>query len=123
MRISIAISDPWELGEALKWQPLPGELLRIVNDEHGGQALIRFDKPITYHGSVFQLAVASPRLEGHQITELTAGKMVCSALTGISDQQAESGNPLNTSHWRGGLAFTGDVEPASQNPPAPRQKV
>ncbi len=35
MRISISISDPWELGEAIRWQPLFGELLQTVNSVNG----------------------------------------------------------------------------------------
>jgi hypothetical protein len=43
---------------------------------------------------------------------LYSGKKVLGAFTGISEQQAESSNPLDTTNWRGGLAFSGDVEPA-----------
>lgn len=111
--ISITVSDPWDVGEAVNWQPIEGHLLQMENDAHGGQALIKFDGSISYRGSVYRYAVASPRLEGHQIAELNAGKMVCSALTGISDHQAESSSPLDISNWRGGLAFVGDIEPAS----------
>jgi len=113
MRISIAVSEPWELGEALKWQPLPGELLQVVNDEHGGRALIKLDSPINYRGSVWRFVVAAPRHQGNEIAALHSAKKVVGAFTGISDQQAESSSPLDTSNWRGGLAFIGDVEPVS----------
>ena len=113
MRISISISDPWELGEALKWQPLRGELLQTVNDEHGGRALIKLDDAINYQGSNWRYVVATPRHQESEIAGLQSGKKVVSAFTGISDQQAESSSPLDTSNWRGGLAFIGDVEPAN----------
>jgi len=112
MRISVSISDPWELGEALKWQPLQGELLQMVNDEHGGRALIKLDNAINYRGSSWRYVVATSRHQGRPIAEIQNGK-VASAFTGISEQQAESSSPLDTSNWRGGLAFVGDIEPAS----------
>jgi len=113
IRISISISEPWELGEALKWQPLRGELLQTVNDEHGGMALIKLDNAINYQGSNWRYVVAVPRHHGSEIAGLHSGRKVLSAFSGISDQQAESSSPLSTSKWRGGLAFIGDVEPAN----------
>jgi hypothetical protein len=113
MRISIIISEPWELGESVKWQPLRGQLLQAVNDELGGRALIKLDEGICYRGSNWRFVVATPRHQGDNIVSLHNGKRVASALTGISDQQAESSSPLDTSNWRGGLAFVGDVEQTS----------
>lgn len=108
--ISIIVSDPWDVGEAVSWQPIKGQLLKMETDEHGGKALIKFNAPVSYRGVSYCYAVASPRLEGHHMAEIQAGKMVCSALTGIADQQAKSSNPMDISNWRGGLAFIGDVE-------------
>jgi hypothetical protein len=112
MQISISVSDPWELGEALKWQSLRGELLQMVNDDHGGRALIKLHDAVNYRGSVWRYVVAAPRHQGNEIAGLQTGKKVLAAFTGISDQQAESSGALNTSNWRGGLAFVGDLEPA-----------
>lgn len=109
MQISISISDPWELGEALKWQPLRGELLRLVSDERGGRALIRLDAPVNYRGSAWRYVVAVPRHQGNEIAGLETGQKVLAAFTGIPDQHAESNEALDTSNWRGGLAFVGDV--------------
>jgi hypothetical protein len=113
MRISISISDPWELGEALNWQPLRGQLLQTVDDEHGGRALIRLDNAISYQGSNWRYLVAAPSQLGSEIAGLHRGMKTVGAFTGISDQQAESSSPLNTSNWRGGLAFIGDIEPSN----------
>jgi len=112
MRISISISDPWELGEALKWQPLRGELLQMVNDEHGGRALIKLDDAINYRGSIWGYLIAAPRHQGNEIAGVQSGKKVLGAFTGVSDQQAWSSTPLDTSNWRSGIAFTCDFEPA-----------
>ena len=109
--LTITVSDPWDLGETVNWQPIKGQLIQMKDDERGGQALVKFDAPLSYRGLVYHYAVASPRLEGNHMVEVNDGKMVCSALIGISDQQAESNNPLDISRWRGGLGFDGDVQP------------
>ena len=98
----VTVSDPWDLGEALKWQPLPGELVRIVRDGDGGRALIKFDRPIQYRGSICHYAVAAPRHEDGDIAMIEEGTKVDCALTCISDEQAQSSNPVDTSDWRGG---------------------
>jgi len=113
MRISICISDPWEIGEAIRWQPLLGELLHTVNDEHGGRALIKLDNALNYRGLSWHFVIASPRHQGEEIAALQTGKKVPAGLTCISDDQAQSDTALDTSNWRGGLAFVGDVEPVA----------
>lgn len=113
MGVLISISDPWELGEALKWQPIHNELLKAVNDEQGGRALIKLDDAISFRGANWRYVVAAPRHQGNEIAGLHSGTKVVGAFTGISDQQAESSSPMDTGNWRGGLAFTGDVEPAN----------
>lgn len=110
MRISIMLSDPWDLGEALKWQPLRGELLQITHDEHGGKALIELDERIIYRSFVCRYVVASPRHKGSEIGELQNGKKVFCAMTGISDEQAKSSAAIDLSNWRGGVSFIGDIE-------------
>jgi len=114
-RLTITVSDPWEFGEALKWRPLQGELLRLVNDERGGQALVKLDEPFEYGGTVCCYLIASPRHVGAEMATLSAGKTVLCGVTGISEQQAESSNPFDLSTWRGGIAFIGDVKPAAKS--------
>jgi hypothetical protein len=109
--ISITVSDPWDFGEAVNWQAIPGQLLQTKNADHGGRALVKFDHPVSYRGAVYRYAVASPRHEGRFIHEIEAGKSLDCALTGISDQQAHSSSPMDMSKWRGGLAVTADIKP------------
>lgn len=110
MRISIMLSDPWDLGEALKWRPLRGELLQMTPDDHGGKALIELNESISFRDSVFRYVVASPRHKGSEIAELRNGKKVFCAMTGVSDEQAESGAAMDINSWRGGAAFIGDIQ-------------
>ena len=85
----------------------------MVNDERGGRALIKLDASVNYRGSSWRYVVVSPRHKGNEIAWLQTGKKLLAAVTGIADEQAESSDALNTSTWRGGLAFTGEVEPLS----------
>lgn len=112
MQILITVSDPWDFGESVKWQPFKGELLQTVNDERGGRILIKLDNAINHQDSVYRHLVAAPRHQGSEITDLHAGIKILCAFTGISDEQAKSSAPLDTSNWRGGLAFVGEVEAA-----------
>ncbi len=107
MRISIAVSDPWDLGEATKWQPLYGSLLQT---ERGGRALIKLDNVISYGDSIWSFVIASPRHRGDEVGALQVGKKVAATFIGILDQQAQSEAAFDTHDWRGGLAFTGDIE-------------
>jgi len=109
MRIVISISDPWELGEALEWRPLEGELLRTVDDGDGSQALIRLDEAIYHREWRWRYLIASPRHEGSDIASLQAGGKVFSAFTPIADPDAESGELPATNRLRSGLGFIGDV--------------
>jgi hypothetical protein len=111
MRVTVTISEPWELGEAMQWCSLPGELQRVVDDGPGGRVLIKLDDPIKYRGLEWHYVVGAPRHAGDRVASLQAGQKVLSALTGITGQQAMSDSPFDTSNWRGGLAFVGDIEP------------
>lgn len=84
--------------------------MQMADNERGGQALIKLDYAINYHGSIWRYLVAAPRLQGDEIAMLQAGKKIPCAFIGISDQQAESNVPPDRNEWRGGLAFIGDIE-------------
>ena len=111
MRIVVRISDPWDLGEPIEWKPLEGTLLQIIEDEQGGKALIVLDHGVAYRGAEWRYLVASVRHMGDKIAMLQSGKKVFSSMIGISNEQAASAQPLDTGHWRGGLALIGDIEP------------
>jgi len=116
MRITINLGDPWELGESLNWQTLHGELLLTIKGEHGGRGLIKLDNSIDYKGSSWRYIVASPRYYGNDIIELHCGTITANFI-GITEQQAHQLDPyvaLDTSKWRGGLAFDGELAPTDQ---------
>jgi hypothetical protein len=109
MRVVISVSDPWDLGEALEWRALEGELVRTVDDGHGGKALIRLDEAIAYRDSRWRYLVAAPRHQGSDIKSLQAGGKVFSAFTPVPDAEAESSELPATNKLRSGLGFIGDL--------------
>lgn len=108
--ISIIVSDPWDFGEAIDWEPIQGNLLETRTIDGDGRALLKFDRCITYRERSYCYGVASPRLEGHNVSEIEEGKTVGCAITGISDEQAASAHPMDLRNWRGGFAFVGDIK-------------
>jgi hypothetical protein len=96
MRVSIAISDPWELGERLDWNKLGGEVLRIEHDNRGGQALIRLDEPLIHNKIHWQYMIASPRHKGDTVAALESGNELHSGIVGIPVRQAESAEPFGS---------------------------
>lgn len=100
------ISDPWELGEALKWEAVEAEIVSVVGDN----ILIRFLKPFTYRETVCEFFVASPRYEGDHIETLCKDKKLFCGMTLITPEQANSSNPFDLSRWRGGIAIIGNLD-------------
>ena len=49
------------------------------------------------------------RHEEHEVMEIVAGAKLCAALTCATEDQSRSADPFDTSGWRGGLAFIGDI--------------
>ena len=115
IRVFIAITDPWELGERLGWTRLGGELERTVDDETGERGLVRLDVPIVQGDRAYRYVVASPRHEGRSLAELVLGKSVLCGIVGIPDDEARDFEALATKRWGAGVAFIGTIEPA----PAP----
>lgn len=113
MKVSIQISDPWDLGEAMRWQPLYGELIKSSTEHVGGRALIELDSGIVYRGSSWRYVIATPRHHGDDLAQLQIGNKVFCAITGISDEQAKSSLALSMDNWRDSLGFIGDVAPTS----------
>jgi hypothetical protein len=109
-RIQISLSDPWELGESLKWQPICGELIRLALDPQGGRALIKFDNPISHRGVLYHFSIAVPRHVGSNLKDIHASWGILCGFTGVSNEHAKSELALSTNHWRGGLAFVGTIK-------------
>jgi hypothetical protein len=108
VRILISLSSPWELGEFMRWRPLRGEILDA--DENGSRVVIKLDESVDHFGSSFRYLIASPRHQESQISRIEEGKHVSCAFVGVPDKQIESEGRIDTTNWRGGLGFIGELE-------------
>jgi hypothetical protein len=108
--VSIVVSDPWDVGSAANCAPIKGSIVEVSMGQIGSKALLRFETPIEFQGSTYMFAVASPRLKGQNVSDIEAGTGMSASVIGISREQAESSQPFDTSAWRGGLAFIGDIK-------------
>jgi len=100
--ITISISDPWDVGEALGWPTLRGVLLAFKHGDEGGSALVRLTQPVTFGGVQWHHLIASPRHVCDVIADIETEKGVTCNCIGISDGQAASDQPFDVSWWRGG---------------------
>jgi hypothetical protein len=109
-RVTLSIADPWELGEAISWRLLQGEVLQFADDLRGGRALVRLDDTVEYAGRDWNYVVVSPRHEGSRIASFQNGSPVPVACMGLTDAEAELYGPGVPETWRGGLAFIADLQ-------------
>lgn len=115
IQVYISISEPWDLGEALEWQPVQGEILKFNAEPHADRALIRLLNPIAHSGKIYRYVVATPRVKKLRVTSLSKGQSLGCAFIGIDDEQVSAVDPMETSSWRGGLAFIGDIRVGAVN--------
>lgn len=108
-KVTMRISDPWELGEALKWEAFDAEVILASDDT----LLIRLLDPFVYHGTDCEFFVASPRHQGDHVEQLRNGKTLFCGLTRITSEQAKSNDPFNLTKWRGGIAIIGNLDPTT----------
>jgi hypothetical protein len=104
--VLIRISDPWEIGEFLKWQALEAKVISITNEA----LLLKLNVPFMFRDVHCEYFIASPRHEEDTLSQLLDGKPLFCGLTRISADQANSLNPFDLSKWRGGLAIIGEIE-------------
>lgn len=109
MKVSISLSDPWDLGESLGWALLSGTVLRVIEDENGGRALIKLDTPISYRDSQWRYVRATPRFVDVNMLGLKFGVKLPCGLVGVTEEQAETGDSWKTSPYSK-LSFIADVE-------------
>jgi hypothetical protein len=113
LRIEISLSDPWDLGESLKWQPILGQMALGAEHPSHGRVLVTLDQPIEFGGSMYRYAVAAPRHEGRRVAEVADGRSVLCSFIGITDEQAKSPDRTSIEGWRGGLSFIGELRAAT----------
>ena len=110
-RITIQLSEPWDLGQALSWQPLVAHILAAKPDEKDGVLLLQLEQPFVIGETQCEYFVARPRHKGVKIDALLTGSAILCALTRIPPDRLHVADPFDLGWWRGGVACIGELVP------------
>ncbi len=86
-------------------------IIIIVKEPDVEQIIIKVITPFYYRDDKFEFLLASPRHEGNTFMKLLRGEAILCAMLKLSLERINSKNPFDTSWWRGGGSFIGDVAP------------
>ncbi len=109
MKVTLALSDPWIMGEELGWPSIPATVIHQDGDEW----LVEVDQPFEYGGEKYQYLVISHRHVGTYLNQYTSMSVSCN-MTRTTKERVSSASPCDTSWWRGGHAMTGSLMAAQQ---------
>ena len=111
--IAIDISDPWDLGELLNWQPLVGEIFQfeLGQDELCEyQARIRLMQKIDYKHQNVQYILAIARSQNADIRSLESKGTIACNCVGMTESEARQSLAINSRKLRSGFFFIGDIK-------------
>ena len=86
-------------------------IIVLANELNMKEIIIKLLTPFNYEGVDYEFLIASSRHEGNSFDKLLQGDGLLCSLMRIPPEQLKSDNPFDTSWWRGGGAFIGDVTP------------
>ena len=66
IKVTLQLSDPWELGEALGWPSITG----VVSDVTDESWLVELDEPFDYEGTRYQYVVITARHEDKPLAKV-----------------------------------------------------
>lgn len=112
--VLIRLSDPWELGESLRWAPLAAVILAAKTDEQGGALFVRIKEPFLYKNLRCEYFVMQPRHESSSVEDLRPDRPVLCAITRVPEERSSDEDPFDLSWWRGGIAGIGEISIAEQ---------
>lgn len=111
MRVTINLSDPWDMGEALGWAAMPGTIVHRA----AAAWLVELDRPVFYSNTEYRLLVVLSRHEGRTLAQATLHDVSCSLIR-TTAERASSATPCDISWWRGGHAMIGSIRAAAAQP-------
>jgi hypothetical protein len=86
-RVSVVITDPWELGQKTQWQWLAGHIVRVLSTKNGEMAIVKLDAPITVGPKEWNYVRVSPRHENVALDDIDRGQQVSCAVLTLCDEQ------------------------------------
>ena len=107
--IRIAISEPWDLGEAISWQEQLGRLLRVENEGDRVIGLISLLTELSYAGRNWRYLLVCPRSDRTDLSTIGSGTRVPCNFVGLVEEPSGAALSDALKAWRGGLAFVGDL--------------
>jgi hypothetical protein len=109
LRVTITVSDPWDLGEAIAWQAIRGAVAHMQADAW----LVKVDSPFVHSDLEYQYLVVSPRHVDSRLERATSEQVECNIIR-TTPERASSAAPCDVSWWRGGGAIIGAL--AAEDP-------
>lgn len=107
--ILVNLSDPWDLGTKLNWEPLKAVVILVDNTDKPENLILRLTSPFEYGNVRCEYFIASTRLENEQLSDLAKNKAVFCALTRIPESRLQSADPFDLKWWRGGPGLIADL--------------
>lgn len=105
MKVVIALSDPWEMGEVLGWPRIAG----TVRHSDADCWLVEIDQPFDYANTEYRFIVMRARHMGNPLSNAVSAEIPCN-MTRTTAERASSEAPCDLSWRRGGHAMIGTVE-------------
>lgn len=109
MRVVLALSAPWEMGEELGWPAIPARVIHRDSEAW----LVEIDQPFDHGGASYRYLVISARHEGDELAQCAWGPVPCSMIR-TTAERAASTSPCDVSWWRGRSAMIGSIEAAQR---------
>lgn len=112
--VQIAVSEPWELGEAINWHERLGTLVRVENQEGSQIGLVSLTADLPYENRKWSYLLARPRSDRMNLSALDSGASVPCNFIGLVEEPVGKALFEVLDEWRGGLAFVGDLSHANK---------
>ena len=107
--IRIAISEPWDLGEAISWHEQLGSLIRVESTGGREVGLISLTAKLSYKNQKWPFLLVFPRSDRTNLSAVDAGASVPCNFVGLVHEPVGRALSGVLDDWRGGLAFVGDL--------------
>lgn len=100
MHVTLSLSDPWEMGEALGWPTLRGAVV-----QRGAEAwLVELTEPFSHSGTEYRFLVVSARHFDSPLANAATQQIACNVVR-TTEERASGPDACDLSWWRGGCAM------------------
>ncbi len=105
-RLTIVVSDPWELSDALSGAHLRGAIalvLRAGGGVHRESAFVALEEPLRWGSGQYEGILIQARHQDRFLESLESGKVVSCNFIGLTvDQCQRAAELIDMKWWRGG---------------------